>query len=178
MNAFLFCLCMLSCAKAIVPLGVIKGSFHVWRKQNVFIICVGDQCKNLASKSGRREGFLDWRLPLSGGIAGSVATAILYPIDTLKTIRQSDKSLRSFQSAFAVLSRNEGIFRKLYSGFLPAVAGSFPSSALYFGAYEGSKIFLYSKFSNENTNIKIQKPFLHAASAAIGNLCSSFVVRR
>ena len=122
---------------------------------------------------------LDWRLPLSGGLAGSLATAILYPIDTLKTIRQSDKSLRSFQSALTSLSSssNGGLLKKVYSGFLPAVCGSFPSSALYFGAYESSKMFLYSKFADNelNNNIKIQKPFLHMIAAASGNILSSFI---
>ena len=62
-----------------------------------------------------------FEVALSGGVAGGFATGLLYPIDTLKTIRQSDRSLQSVSEAFETV-RSSGVVT-LYSGVLPAVLG-------------------------------------------------------
>jgi hypothetical protein len=114
----------------------------------------------------------------SGGTAGGFATALLYPLDTLKTIRQSDRSLQSFGSAIAVL-RTRGL-KNIYSGVVPTMLGSFPSSALYFGAYEGSKQWLFRNFGNDGNDgkdggINMNRPTIHMLAAASGNIISSLV---
>jgi solute carrier family 25 (mitochondrial S-adenosylmethionine transporter), member 26 len=111
----------------------------------------------------------------SGGTAGGLATALLYPLDTLKTIRQSDRSLQSFGSAIAVL-RTRGL-NNIYSGVIPTMLGSFPSSALYFGAYEGSKQWLFRNFGNNDNDggINLNRPTIHMLAAASGNIISSLV---
>lgn len=111
---------------------------------------------------------LDWKVILAGGLAGGIANAIIYPIDTIKTMRQSDQSLKSYGNVIETL-KNSGL-KSLYSGFLPAVFGAIPSSALYFGGYESSKRILNEKYGN-----KLNRPSIHVLSAATGNIVSSLV---
>ena len=148
-----------------------------------------------------------WRrsiaVAMSGGIAGGIATGLLYPIDTLKTIRQSDRALQSASTAFETLRKNGVV--SLYSGVVPAALGSIPSSALYFGAYEGAKQWLYENFghgdssstednslnkikgelkiaSSSNTvgrsihgGMTLSRPVIHMLAAATGNIASSLI---
>mmetsp|Transcript_8632 Transcript_8632/g.18985 ORF Transcript_8632/g.18985 Transcript_8632/m.18985 type:complete len:352 (-) Transcript_8632:487-1542(-) len=151
----------------------------------------------------------------SGGIAGAVATLLLHPIDTAKTLRQSnpssystvssalwglisadfadviDISSSSTASFASVPGRGMSIctpdgrcfvgFRRSYSGVLPAVAGSVPSSALYFGTYETVRRRLTDWWGEqrcENTDVRVKSPLrirtaIHAISAASGNAASS-----
>lgn len=52
----------------------------------------------------------------AGGIAGTTADLVLFPLDTIKTRLQSSKG---FLAA--------GGFNRIYAGILPAAAGSAPS---------------------------------------------------
>ena len=106
----------------------------------------------------------------TGGLAGGISNALLYPIDTIKTMQQSDKSIKGFKSAITKLQNGNGGLIKLYSGFWAAVVGSIPSSAIYFGSYETSKRLLY-----QNCEDRISRPFIHMLAAASGNIMSSFV---
>lgn len=107
-----------------------------------------------------------WKLPLAGGLAGGVTNAIIFPLDTIKTMMQTNSKLNNFDNIANYLSK-KGI-SKIYSGFIPAVVGAIPSSALYFGTYEGIKRSL-----KEKTNWNRQ--LIHVISAASGNLASSFI---
>jgi hypothetical protein len=110
----------------------------------------------------------DFRVAMAGGIAGGVGTALLYPIDTAKTLRQTDPtkypktkdalvdlffSTSSRDEASRVLNGAQGgiaatmqqrsrvvlHFGEAYRGVASATFGSIPSSALYFGTYEIAK---------------------------------------
>ena len=100
--------------------------------------------KNVGKYKKWKENLL---VAASGGAAGGISTALLYPLDTLKTIRQSDQSLRKLSNAFGIL-RERGM-QNIYSGVIPTVLGSMPSSALYFGAYEGTKQWLFHNFDSK-----------------------------
>lgn len=105
-----------------------------------------------------------------GGLAGGLSNALLYPIDTIKTMQQSDKSIKGFKSAISKLQNGNGGVMKLYSGFWAAVLGSVPSSAIYFGSYETSKRVLFNNYHD-----RISRPVIHMLAAASGNIMSSFV---
>eukprot|EP01041_Mallomonas_annulata_P002888 gene2888-5667_t len=120
------------------------------------------------SVDGIKRAKVDFRLPIAGGLAGGLTNAILYPIDTLKTIRQSNPNVKSSWEAFQLM-KSKGLFR-MYSGILPAALGAIPSSALYFGTYESAKRILY----NINNN-KFPRYFIHMTSAAMGNIISSVI---
>ena len=63
---------------------------------------------------------------LAGGLAGGISTSVLFPIDTIKTMRQSDNQLNSFRKAIekvtrkgikmTFLDRSKFMIRDLYSG--------------------------------------------------------------
>lgn len=76
------------------------------------------------------------RLALAGALAGGFSNLVLYPIDLAKTLRQAGSAtasvtLRTQARAYGLLS--------LWAGLTPAILGSMPSSALYFGVYEQVK---------------------------------------
>lgn len=111
----------------------------------------------------------DFRLPLAGGIAGGISSAVLFPIDTYKTMRQTDSTITSVRTAYLRLLAKGDVMR-IYSGFWASVLGSIPSSALYFGTYEFAKQYLNNNFGN-----RLARPLLHMFSAASGNIISSIV---
>lgn len=92
---------------------------------------------------------------ISGGIAGLLVDVILYPIDTIKTRLQSDKS---FWRA--------GGFWNIYTGLAPVAAGSVPSAALFFCTYESLKSFL-SPYAH--------KHIVHMLSAAVGEVVACLI---
>ena len=123
------------------------------------------------AETKRRQNCInfDFRFPLAGGLAGGLANAIIYPIDTLKTIRQCNPSLKHVGMWKQIT--DSGI-HKLYSGFLPAVIGAVPSSALYFGTYEFTKQSIKSKQPNHPLSFL---PLVSMISAASGTIASSVI---
>lgn len=95
---------------------------------------------------------------ISGGMAGFVVDVVLFPIDTIKTRLQSDKS---FWRA--------GGFRGIYNGLSPAAAGSIPSAALFFCTYESMKKLLLPYAHGQQTH------FVHMSSAAIAEVVACLV---
>ena len=119
---------------------------------------------NNKSKSSYRIA----KIALSGGLAGGLTNAILFPIDTLKIIRQSDPSVKSLWGALKKLQ--EYGFKKAYRGIVPAAVGAIPSSAIYFGTYESLKLFLQPLYS------VLPRHLIHMLAAGTGNLLSSLVL--
>lgn len=124
------------------------------------------------------------RVALAGGVAGATGSAVLYPIDSAKTLRQSDPSAySSVRDALVKMLRSKNSLQRVYRGVLPAALGAIPSSALYFGAYESSKVVLQrcfvdarnSKGESDNGRGYRTRLFVHGLAAASGNVISSFV---
>ena len=107
------------------------------------------------------------KIALSGGMAGGITVTSLLPIDTIKTMRQVDPSIRTVLDALRKL-REIG-FLQAYSGLLPAVLGSVPSSAVYFGTYETAKLYLRSTFTST------PRQYVHMLAACSGNVLSSLI---
>lgn len=127
---------------------------------------------------------LNWRMPLAGGLAGGLATFILYPIDAVKSLCQSNPTI-SLGSIINMLGKGSA-----YAGVLPvthasstlhfkyytcvittmqAALGAVPSSAVYFGTYEAFKRLFADTFHD------YAKPLQHMCAAASGNLLSSSI---
>ena len=92
----------------------------------------------------------------AGGIAGMVADFIVFPIDKLKTRLQASQTRQE--------KKNEGMFQ----GIAAAMLAAFPSTALFWLAYEYSKYYL---LVNHSDSLDIGTQNLIAAS--IGGLAEA-----
>ncbi|RYH17555.1 solute carrier family 25 protein [archaeon] len=110
---------------------------------------------------------VDWKSALAGGLAGGIATSIIFPIDTVKTMLQTNPRITTLSGVLEHLKAQS--FGRIYSGFFPAVLGSILSSSLYFGTYEATKSFMYARCNLTNRH------FIHGIAATTGNIASSFV---
>jgi len=119
------------------------------------------------------------RVALAGGVAGMTGSAVLYPIDSAKTLRQSDpRAYSSVKDALLKMLASKNSLQRIYTGILPAAIGAIPSSALYFGAYESSKVALTKMIGDEDGSMDSdyrKRLCVHGLAAASGNVISSFV---
>ena len=147
-------------------------------------IAAGATVTTSSGKQILSRSFTTLRVAVAGGIAGATGTLVLYPLDTAKTLRQSNPekyrdvrmALQEMVQGHAGKYHNIGM-QQAYSGVLSAVLFSIPSSALYFGAYETAKTFLMSKFSDKDKS-KLQlrtRLTIHGLAAASGNIASSII---
>lgn len=90
---------------------------------------------------------------LAGGAAGFGVDVALFPLDTIKTRLQSSKGFWK-----------TGGFTGVYKGIGSAVAGSAPTSALFFATYETSKEVISSHAPTG------YDPLVHCAAASIGEV--------
>ena len=67
---------------------------------------------------------------MSGGLAGTLAWALVYPTDSVQSIVRYDRemNIRKLFKTYTV--------RDLYRGFQPTVVRAFPVNAVTFYAYE------------------------------------------
>ena len=83
----------------------------------------------------------------AGAFAGLVTDLSLHPIDTIKTKLQTT-ILSSSSSTSTPKPPSSSTFKQLYRGITPALLGSCPSGAAFFGAYQ----FIGGKLDIENVN--------------------------
>lgn len=125
-----------------------------------------------------------WRLAIAGGVAGMLTNLVLFPLDTVKTLRQADPARfpGALPAAFSVL-RASGL-GGLYAGITPALLGSALSSALYFGTYELVRrrmrgIVEHARVESATKHSFFSSPFRripgNALAAASGNIASSIL---
>ena len=80
---------------------------------------------------------------IAGGIGGTTGDLLMHSLDTVKTRQQGDPHIppkyTTMSSSYSTIFRQEGIRKGLYSGWIPAMLGSFPGTIIFFGTYEYSK---------------------------------------
>ena len=126
-----------------------------------------------------RKGSLQYavRVGLAGGLAGAAGTAVLFPMDTAKTLRQANPSTyKSVMSALLGLCHSNGRWHinRVYRGIIPSALGAIPSSALYFGAYESMKAVMRQATCADSSTTR-GRVLVHSLSAASGNVLSSCI---
>ncbi|EDW16109.1 S-adenosylmethionine mitochondrial carrier protein homolog [Drosophila mojavensis] len=95
---------------------------------------------------------------VAGGVAGFVVDIALFPIDTVKTRLQSE--LGFWRS---------GGFRGIYKGLAPAAAGSAPTAALFFCAYEcGKQLLSYASNTKDS-------PYVHMSAASSAEVLACLI---
>ena len=88
-----------------------------------------------------------------GGFGGVVGDSTMHSLDTVKTRQQGflyQLKYRSMIPAYLTIFKEEGFFRGLY-GDSPAILGSLPSTAAFFGTYKISKRKLINEFHFNET---------------------------
>jgi hypothetical protein len=108
---------------------------------------------------------------VAGGVGGAVGDSAMFPLDTVKTRQQGAPNMekyRSMRGAFRTIVRQEGIRKGIYSGYVPALLGSFPSTMLFFGVYEFTKRRMIIDYDMEET-------FSHLTAGFLGDLISSVI---
>lgn len=76
----------------------------------------------------------------------------MHSVDTVKTRQQGAPLVPKYlnmASAYRAIFREEGILRGLYAGVTPAILGSIPATAIFFGTYEFSKRNLIEMGTNQ-----------------------------
>ncbi|XP_037822443.1 S-adenosylmethionine mitochondrial carrier protein homolog [Lucilia sericata] len=96
---------------------------------------------------------------VAGGVAGMVVDIALFPIDTVKTRLQSERGFW-----------RSGGFKGVYKGLAPAAAGSAPTAALFFCAYENFKT-LFSNVAGCTKN----SPYIHMISASSAEVLACLI---
>ena len=132
--------------------------------------------------------FLSIHSNLSLSLSLSFASTLPQPPTsciTLSSLRQSNPTVySSVRHALVKLIRstnpNQWHISHAYRGIVPAALGAIPSSALYFGAYESSKIALSGILLNGNNNnddsTTKRRLLVHGLAAASGNTISSAIL--
>lgn len=76
----------------------------------------------------------------------------MHSLDTVKTRQQGAPLVPKYlnmTSAYRSIFHEEGLLRGLYAGITPAILGSIPATAIFFGTYEFSKRNLIDMGTNE-----------------------------
>lgn len=106
---------------------------------------------------------------LAGGLGGVIGDSSMHSLDTVKTRQQGllfNPKYKNMIPAYLTIFREEGFFRGLYGGYSPAVLGSFPSTAAFFGTYEWTKRTLIN-------DLHMNETLSYFTAGVLGDLASS-----
>jgi solute carrier family 25 S-adenosylmethionine transporter 26 len=84
---------------------------------------------------------------VAGAFAGLVTDLSLHPLDTIKTRLQTNHHNNKF-AAFNNNANKKSLAKSLFQGLTPALCGSCPSGAFFFGTYQ----FVSRKLEDKNKN--------------------------
>jgi hypothetical protein len=105
---------------------------------------------------------------LAGMIGGSTGDLLMHSLDTVKTRQQGAPTTPKYfnmTSAYRTLLREEGVLRGLYAGIKPAMLGSIPGTAIFFGTYESAKRNLLA--------LGLPETLTHLTAGLLGDLFAS-----
>ncbi|OBA19386.1 mitochondrial carrier [Metschnikowia bicuspidata var. bicuspidata NRRL YB-4993] len=106
---------------------------------------------------------------LAGGFGGAIGDSAMHSLDTVKTRQQGllfNPKYNSMIPAYTTILKEEGFLRGLYGGYSPAILGSFPSTAAFFGTYEFTKRTLIN-------DLHINDTVAYLAAGILGDLALS-----
>ncbi|RLV92002.1 putative mitochondrial carrier [Spathaspora sp. JA1] len=110
-----------------------------------------------------------WHCMVAGGFGGMVGDTSMHSLDTVKTRQQGfpfNKKYKNMIPAYRTILKEEGLFRGLYGGYTPAILGSLPSTAAFFGTYEYTKRKMINEFH-------INETVSYFIAGVLGDLASS-----
>uniref|UniRef100_A0A0G4HR27 Mitochondrial carrier protein n=1 Tax=Chromera velia CCMP2878 TaxID=1169474 RepID=A0A0G4HR27_9ALVE len=92
---------------------------------------------------------------LAGGLAGVTVDLTIFPLDTIKTRLQLGPDHVKYKN------------KSLYKGVVSALLGSFPSAAVFWGAY--------SRVGTALEDTGLPAPIRHMTAASVGEVCGCIV---
>lgn len=115
---------------------------------------------------------------ISGGLAGTISSAMVQPLEVVKTQLQSSVSrrlLNSLQKKADPISICKEIYRVdgikgFYRGLKPMIVGIIPTRAIYFWSYNSAK-----NMFNQTLNMPISSPLTHLSSAFAAGIASNTI---
>ncbi len=119
-----------------------------------------------------------WINFISGGLAGTISSAVVQPLEVVKTQLQSSVSrrmLNSLQKKADPISICKEIYRidgikGFYRGLKPLIVGIIPTRGIYFWSYNSAK-----NMFNQTFNIPISSPLTHLSSAFVAGITSNTI---
>ncbi|KAI9492711.1 mitochondrial carrier domain-containing protein [Zychaea mexicana] len=105
----------------------------------------------------------------AGGVARTVAAAVISPIELFRTRMQAVEGADGFPAVWRGIMQmvqREGMV-SLWRGLLPTMLRDVPFSGLYWMGYEQIKQYLSSKNSNQDTLSNFQSSFIAGASSGM-----------
>lgn len=98
---------------------------------------------------------------------------LVYPLDTLKTRRQSQDFLRTFADPSTKTKvPSSQLFRGLYQGIGIVIVATLPAAGTFFTVYEGAK----SLFGRHGSSLGLPQPVVHSAASAVAEMASCVVL--
>ncbi|ETS72990.1 hypothetical protein PFICI_15382 [Pestalotiopsis fici W106-1] len=110
---------------------------------------------------------------LAGAAAAFTVDLLIYPLDTLKTRKQSQDFLRTFADpATKTKLPSSQLFRGLYQGIGIVVVATLPAAGTFFSVYEAAKTF----FGRHGSSMGLPQPVVHSAASAVAEMASCIVL--
>ncbi|KAI0163813.1 mitochondrial carrier domain-containing protein [Pestalotiopsis sp. NC0098] len=108
---------------------------------------------------------------LAGAAAAFTVDLLIYPLDTLKTRKQSQDFLHTFADPAAKTKLpSSQLFRGLYQGIGIVVVATLPAAGTFFSVYEAAKTF----FGRHGSSFP--QPIVHSAASAVAEMASCVVL--
>ncbi|KAK9774156.1 hypothetical protein AB5N19_06846 [Seiridium cardinale] len=110
---------------------------------------------------------------LAGAAAAFTVDLLVYPLDTLKTRKQSQDFLRTFSDPTTKTKVPASqLFRGLYQGIGIVIVATLPAAGTFFSVYEGAKTF----FGRHGSSVGLPQPVIHSAASAVAEMASCVVL--
>ncbi|KAI0126234.1 mitochondrial carrier domain-containing protein [Xylariales sp. AK1849] len=110
---------------------------------------------------------------MAGAAAAFTVDLLVYPLDTLKTRKQSQDFLRTFADpATKTKVPSSQLFRGLYQGIGIVIVATLPAAGTFFTVYEGAKTF----FGRHGSSLSLPQPVIYSAASATAEMASCLVL--
>jgi solute carrier family 25 S-adenosylmethionine transporter 26 len=165
-KAFALLLFILAVGECTTPIGLLPKAKRIDKADNNNVDSAGESGNEHVERRTLLDGTKDG---IASACASAVAKFILQPLDTIKTVQQANAAvkLNAFEAGNYVL-KSRGVLG-LWSGVGISIAGSTPSTAVYFGVYSSVKRDLLARFPPSMKMLAV------ALAAAFGNMFASFI---
>ncbi|KKY32842.1 putative mitochondrial carrier [Diaporthe ampelina] len=113
---------------------------------------------------------------LAGAAAAFTIDLVVFPLDTIKTRRQSQDYLKTFSRSASASQAPGNVFRGLYQGVGSVVIATLPAAGLFFTTYEATKPFYSGLSASLPGGAALPTPLVHSLASGTAELASCLVL--